>query len=56
MRRGDCCLLQWDDVDLKQGFITVKTAKTGETVDIPVLPMLREELERGRTATGGEGY
>ncbi|MCZ7641389.1 MAG: integrase [Verrucomicrobia bacterium] len=56
MRRGDCRLLQWDDVDLKAGFITVKTAKTGETVDIPVFPMLREELERARTATGTEGY
>ena len=29
MRRGDCCLLPWKDVDLKQGFITVKMAKTG---------------------------
>lgn len=56
MRRGDCCLLKWDDVDLKEGFITVKTAKTGETVDIPVFPMLREELERARTATAGKGY
>ena len=56
MRRGDCCLLKWQDVDLKAGFITVKTAKTGETVDIPVFPMLREELERVRKATGGKGY
>ncbi len=55
MRRGDCCLLKWDDVDLKAGFITVKTAKTGETVDIPVFPMLREELERARAVTGGKG-
>jgi integrase len=43
MRRGDCCLLKWKDVDLKEGFITVKTAKTGQTVDIPMFPMLREE-------------
>ncbi|HNQ90142.1 MAG TPA: hypothetical protein PKM73_16110 [Verrucomicrobiota bacterium] len=56
MRRGDCCLLKWDDVDLAAGFITVKTAKTGETVDIPLFPMLREELERARGATGGKGY
>jgi integrase len=55
MRRGDCCLLKWKDVDLKEGFITVKTAKTGETVDIPMFPMLREELERARAATGGNG-
>jgi integrase len=52
MRRGDCCLLKWADVDAKEGFITVKTAKTGETVDIPMFPMLRDELARARTKVG----
>jgi len=56
MRRGDCCLLKWKDVDLKAGFITVKTAKTGQTVDIPVFPMLREELERAKKAAGKSDY
>lgn len=46
MRRGDCCLLRWDDVDLDAGFIAVKTSKTGETVDIPILAVFREELEK----------
>lgn len=44
MRRGDCCLLKWKDVDLEKRFITVKTAKTGQTISIPILPMLYEEL------------
>ncbi len=44
MRRGDCCLLQWKDVDLMKGMITVKTSKTGQTVRIPVFPMLYDEL------------
>ncbi len=44
MRRGDCCLLKWKDVDLAKRFITVKTAKTGQTVSIPILPLLYEEL------------
>jgi len=44
MRRGDCCLLSWEDVDLNDGFVTVKTSKTGETVDIPMFPMLRDLL------------
>jgi integrase len=44
MRRGDCCLLKWKDVDLKNRFITVKTSKTGATVSIPIFPMLYEEL------------
>ena len=48
MRRGDCCELKWQDVDLKHGFITVKTAKTGQKVDIPIFPLLKEELERTR--------
>lgn len=52
MRRGDCCLLKWKDVDLKENFIRVKTAKTGETVEIPIFPLLREELERLRAAKG----
>ncbi len=44
MRRGDCCLLKWSDVDLVQRFITVKTSKTGETVEIPIFPLLYDEL------------
>jgi len=53
MRRGDCCLLKWMDVDLTRRFITVKTAKTGATVAIPIFPMLYDELVRHtRTADG----
>jgi integrase len=48
MRRGDCCLLKWDDVDLDEGFITVKTSKTGETVDIPLFPILRDVLKEAK--------
>jgi len=44
MRLGDCCCLQWDAVDLNQGFVTVKTSKTGETTDIPMFAMLRQLL------------
>ena len=58
MRRGDCCLLDWKDVDLKNRFIAVKTAKTGNTVSIPIFPLLLEELKARRAATKGEpkGY
>jgi integrase len=44
MRRGDCCTLLRESVDLESGFITVKTSKTGETVQIPIFPLLREVL------------
>lgn len=46
MRLGDCCLLKCDDVDMKQGFIVVKSSKTGETAEIPLFPMLRAEIEK----------
>ncbi len=45
MRRGDCCLLKWKDIDLAGRFINAKTAKTGESVSIPIFPMLQTELE-----------
>ncbi len=44
MRRGDCCMLLRDSVDLAGGFVTVKTSKTGETVQIPIFPLFREVL------------
>jgi integrase len=52
MRRGDCCLLKWSDVDLQAGFLSVKTAKTGERVDIPIFPMLAEELRQAKGRAG----
>jgi len=53
MRRGDCCLLKGDDVDMERRFITVKTAKTGVNVSIPIFPMLYDELEK-RTIERGK--
>ncbi|VGO21848.1 Putative defective protein IntQ [Pontiella sulfatireligans] len=38
MRRGDCCQLKWESVDLDNDFISVKTSKTGETAEIPLSP------------------
>lgn len=46
MRLGDCCRLKWTDLDAGRQFVTVKTAKTGQTVSIPVFPPLAEELRR----------
>jgi integrase len=45
LRRGDCASLRWANVDLESGFIRVRTTKTNEYVDIPLLPLLRSELE-----------
>ena len=58
MRRGDCCLLEWKDVDLGKRFITVKTSKTGQTVSIPIFPMLQDELKAHAKKVGAkrDGY
>jgi integrase len=56
MRRGDCCCLKWSDVDLKERFISVKTSKTGEKVDIPIFPLLQEELERTKATGKASAY
>ena len=58
MRRGDCCLLEWKDVDLGKRFITVKTSKTGQTVSIPIFPMLQDELKAQAKKAGAkrDGY
>lgn len=45
MRRGDVARLRWSCVDLEEGFVTVKTSKTGDTIDVPVFPELRKVLE-----------
>ena len=45
MRRGDVCSLQWDAVDLKEGVVTAKASKTGETVEVPIFSPLRAVLE-----------
>ncbi|MGO8696796.1 MAG: tyrosine-type recombinase/integrase [Limisphaerales bacterium] len=52
MRRGDCCLLRKKDVDLRTGFIDVKTVKTGHIASIPIFPLLREELDHRMSTEG----
>jgi integrase len=56
MRRGDCCLLKWSDVDLDKRFITVKTAKTGQTVSIPIFPLLHDELSAWQGKSKGFAF
>ena len=48
MRRKDCCFLSWKSVDFEAGFITVKTSKTGQEVDIPMSNMLQAEIMNQR--------
>ncbi|HPA17483.1 MAG TPA: tyrosine-type recombinase/integrase [Verrucomicrobiae bacterium] len=55
MRRSDCCMLRWRDVDLRRRFITVKSAKTGVMVSIPIFPLLHEELSGRAPHAAGRG-
>lgn len=52
LREGDICGLRWSEVDLLEGFIRRRANKTGAVVDIPILPALRDFLERQRLASG----
>lgn len=45
MRKGDCCLLKRRETDLKARFVRVTTSKTGERVDIPLFPLLYDEIK-----------
>ena len=44
MRIGDCAALKWQDIDIPNNIIRVKTEKTGKKVAIPILKKLREAL------------
>lgn len=56
MRRGDCCLLKWSDVNMEgtHPSITIKTSKTGETVCIPVYDALLRELALAKERWDGK--
>jgi integrase len=54
MRLGDVARLRWENVDLEENFIDVKTSKTGETATIPIFARLRSVLTARRVCR--EGY
>ena len=46
LREGDICTLKWTDVIWDLGIIRRKLKKTGNIVEIPIMPPLREFLEK----------
>lgn len=53
LRRGDVARLRWKSLDMTEGFVTVKTTKTGEDVEIPIFPpfmVVLKEAARKRRA------
>jgi len=45
LRKGDILGLRWDDVDLDRGIISIQMQKTGGSVEIPLIPMIRDLLQ-----------
>lgn len=43
-RLGDVATLAWDQIDMEQGIIALKTAKTGRFLRIPIVAPLRQHL------------
>lgn len=54
MRIGDVCNLKWADIDMREGLISVTTAKTGSQVTLPIFELLADVL-RKRSALSGDG-
>ena len=44
LRKGDILGLKWTDVDLERGIISIQMQKTGEPIEIPLIPMVRDLL------------
>lgn len=43
-RLGDVAMLTWGQIDMEQGIIVLKTAKTGRSLRIPIVAPLRQHL------------
>ena len=58
LREGDICTLKWSDIDFGRELITKRMRKTGNLVEIPILPPLRAYLEqlRENAAAVNENY
>jgi integrase len=52
LRKGDILGLRWRDVDLDRGIISIQMQKTGDPIEIPLIPMLRDLLEQMKLQSG----
>jgi integrase len=48
LRLGDACVVGWQHV--RDGWVSMKAEKTGETLEFPILPPLEETLKAGPTS------
>jgi len=52
LRKGDILGLKWKDLDLGRSIISIQMQKTGEPLEIPLIPMLRVLLEQMKLQAG----
>jgi integrase len=55
-RLGDCCAMEWDNVDLANGALTFTQTKTGKPLVIPLHPDLLKHLEALATGDSAQKY
>jgi len=56
LRKGDLLNLKWEDIDFNHGIITCIMQKTGDPVEIPMLPIIRQTLERMKVISNDSPY
>ena len=56
LREGDICTLKWSEVDLANNLIKRKMSKTRRTVEIPILPPLKEFLLNRKESSDNSKY
>jgi integrase len=56
LREGDICTLRWSEIDFNRNLITRKMLKTGNTVEIPIMPPLHELLIKLKEKYGDNEY
>jgi integrase len=52
LRKGDILSLRWNNIDFEHNVITLYQQKTEESIEIPMLPMVREVLWRLNATAG----
>ena len=56
LRKGDILGLKWTDVDLDRGIISIQMQKTGEPIEIPLIPMVRDLLKQMKFQAGASQF
>ena len=56
LREGDICTLKWSEIDFKRDLIIKRMRKTGNMVEIPIMPPLRIYLSQLQTDSAESEY